>query len=164
VNTNGGNLVVLLIILAILVVVGRTLIHPVGRSDVQGLSGTFMRTYRGSLANASRAFQNDATALAPQGYVPVSQVYAPGSWGCGAFLIALVLFLVLIGILIFIYMLIVKPEGSLVVTYEYRSTQPASPPPTDPAAALGRLTDLRDRGVITAEEYAAKRAEILARI
>lgn len=35
---------------------------------------------------------------------------------------------------------------------------------TDDAATLARLADLRDRGAITAEEYEAKKAEILARM
>ena len=35
---------------------------------------------------------------------------------------------------------------------------------TDEAATLARLADLRDRGAITAEEYEAKKAEILARM
>jgi uncharacterized membrane protein YdbT with pleckstrin-like domain len=41
---------------------------------------------------------------------------------------------------------------------------PAAPAAPDPAAALSSLADLRDRGAITAEEYEAKKAEILARM
>ena len=85
-----------------------------------------IRTYKGSQSGAAQAFQQDAVRLAAQGYVPVSQVWAQGSWGCGAFLVALVLCVVLIGILVFIYMLLVKPAGTLTVTYEYR--MPATPP------------------------------------
>ncbi len=36
--------------------------------------------------------------------------------------------------------------------------------PADPVAALASLADLRDRGAITAEEYEAKKAELLARM
>jgi len=36
--------------------------------------------------------------------------------------------------------------------------------PVDPAAALRRLQELKDEGLITADEYAQKRAEILARL
>lgn len=78
------------------------------------------RSYRGNLAKATAKYQADAALMARSGWVPTSQVYAPGSWGCGYFLIALLLCLVLIGILIFIAMIIVKPEGTLVVTYEQR--------------------------------------------
>jgi Short C-terminal domain len=45
---------------------------------------------------------------------------------------------------------------------------PAQQPPgtsfDDPASALARLRDLRDRDLLTEEEYAAKRAEIIARL
>src|SRR5215203_2934427 len=41
---------------------------------------------------------------------------------------------------------------------------PAAPAPDDIGAALGRLGDLRDRGLITPEEYAAKRQELLDRL
>jgi uncharacterized membrane protein YdbT with pleckstrin-like domain len=39
-----------------------------------------------------------------------------------------------------------------------------APAATDPAAALSSLADLRDRGAITAEEYEAKKADLLHRI
>ena len=41
---------------------------------------------------------------------------------------------------------------------------PAAPASTDIGAALDRLGDLRDRGLITPEEYAAKRQELLDRL
>jgi hypothetical protein len=69
-------------------------------------------------------YQADAARLASQGYFPVSQSWAPGSYGCGAFLLALLLCVVLIGILVFVYMLIVKPDGTLSVTYEWRGVAP----------------------------------------
>jgi hypothetical protein len=34
----------------------------------------------------------------------------------------------------------------------------------DPAAALAELTDLRDRGLISADEYEAKRAKVMERL
>ncbi len=142
-----------------------------GGTSAAPTQGATTRRYRGSLANATAAFQRDAANMAKNGWHPTSQTYAPGSWSCAAFLVALILCLVLVGILIFIYMLIVKPDGELVVTYEYRP--PAAAPVTqqatvqlapDPASDLARLTDLRDRGLITPEEYAAKRADIVARL
>ncbi len=36
--------------------------------------------------------------------------------------------------------------------------------PADPAAALAELTDLRDRGLISADEYEAKRAKVVERL
>lgn len=84
-----------------------------------------VRTYKAKdQAAAARAFQADATRLAHAGYHPVSQTWAQGSYGCGAFLGALLLAIVLIGILIFIYMLLVKPNGTLTVTYELKATEP----------------------------------------
>jgi hypothetical protein len=51
------------------------------------------------------------------------------------------------------------------------ATEAPAAPPAPPAAAavdetptLERLAELRDHGVITAEEYEAKKAEILSRI
>jgi membrane protein YdbS with pleckstrin-like domain len=48
------------------------------------------------------------------------------------------------------------------------SPPPPLPPPADPSLeitqTLARLADLRDRGAITAEEYEAKKAELLGRL
>jgi len=85
------------------------------------------KTYTGSKERATSAFQADAAKMAEQGYLPTSQTWAPGSYGCGAFLLALILCLILVGILIFIYMLIVKPNGTLSVTYELREQPKESP-------------------------------------
>jgi hypothetical protein len=90
-----------------------------GQSSNQ--AGVIVRSYRAkSQAEAAKLFQADAAQMAMAGYYPVSQSWAPGQWGCGAFLVALLLALVLIGFLIFIYLLIVKPDGTLTVTYQYR--------------------------------------------
>lgn len=84
--------------------------------------GTVTRSYKGSLPKATEAFQRDAVAMAQSEWFPTSQTYAPGSWGCGAFLVALLLWVLVVGFFIFIYMLVVKPDGQLVVTYEYRGS------------------------------------------
>lgn len=80
-----------------------------------------VKTYKGSQARAAELFQEDATKMASQGYVPTSQSWAPGAYGCGSFVFALLLCFVFIGFLIFIYMLLVKPDGTLSVTYELRA-------------------------------------------
>jgi hypothetical protein len=85
-----------------------------------------VRVYRGSQAGATRTFQADATILGTQGYIPTSQTWAPGSYGCGSFLFALLLCLVIIGVIIFVYMLLVKPPGTLTVTYELRESSPVA--------------------------------------
>ena len=81
-----------------------------------------VKTYKGSHERAIGLFQKDAAVMASQGYFPTSQSYAPGSYGCAAFIGALLLCVLIVGIIIFIYMLLVKPDGVLSVTYEYRGT------------------------------------------
>lgn len=93
---------------------------------------TLVRTYRGSEAQAMEAYRRDAAGLAQDGYHPTSQVWAPGTWGCGAFLFAFLLCVILVGIIVLIYMVIVKPAGVLTVTYQLQqinSPRPAVPPP-----------------------------------
>lgn len=100
--------------------------HESRAADV-GASQTLVRVYKAkSQADAVAQFQADATRLAFSGYRPVAQSWAQGQWGCGAFLLAVILFIVLIGILIFIYMLLVKPDGTLTVTYSRVDTQAAT--------------------------------------
>ena len=125
-----------------------------------------VRVYRGRHhSDAIAAFQRDAQALAARGYAPTTQSWAQGQYGCGAFLLALLLAVVLIGVLIFIYMLIVKAEGKLTVTYA-RATAPMPTedqiPATELSDRLAQLDAARDAGLITADEHAAKRAAIIA--
>lgn len=84
---------------------------------------TIVRSYVGKPDWAAELFEHDANSLAKQGYFPISQTYEPGQYGCGAFLLALLLCFILIGILVFLYMLIVKPDGTLTVTYQYRGVE-----------------------------------------
>lgn len=130
---------------------------------------TIVRVYKGKQqGDAVRAMEPDAERLGAQGYYPTSQSWAQGQWGCGAFLVAVILMIVLVGILVFIYMLLVKPDGSLTVTYSLRVETPPPAPPEPPqqdiAVTLTHLAALRDGGLITAEEYNAKKAELLARM
>jgi hypothetical protein len=133
---------------------------------------TLIRRYKGAKqADAVAAFQLDAKELAKQGYAPTTQSWAEGQWGCWAFLAALLLCLLLVGILILIYMLLMMPAGTLTVTYTRNDAVVA--PPATPAAAfaslvhgsfrerLARLNELRGSGVVTDEEYAAMRAKLL---
>jgi|ERR1035437_1730666 hypothetical protein len=85
-----------------------------------------VREYVGDEYRARMWFQVDAQRMAERGYFPTAQTWIAGSYGCGAFAAALVLCLLLIGILIFLYMIIVKPAGKLVVTYELRETKELS--------------------------------------
>lgn len=95
---------------------------PAPAPPVAAPAPILVRTYKAKNQNAAAAaFQADAQQLALRGYFPVSQSWAQGSWGCGAFIVAVLLFLLLVGILIFVYMLLVKPDGTLTVTYQYRA-------------------------------------------
>ena len=86
-----------------------------------------VKTYPGkSLDVATAAYQADAPRMAASGYVPTSQTWAPGEYGCGSFIAALLLCVILVGIFVFFYMLIVKPDGTLTVTYELRVIPGAS--------------------------------------
>lgn len=136
-----------------------------------GPARTLIRTYRGhQQKDAIASFQRDAEQLAQSGYVPTSQSWAPGQWGCGAFLVALLLFLILIGILVFIYMLLVKPDGTLTVTYQYQEPSGVPPLPAMPqlpsslAARLAELDEARRAGLITDAEYQAKRQELVEQL
>lgn len=79
--------------------------------------------YKGSEAKARQLYQRDAEKKAKKGYYPVSENYTPGKWGVGAFVLALLLCVIVIGILVFIYMVIVPPAGTLTVTYEYKEVE-----------------------------------------
>lgn len=84
-----------------------------------------VKTYKGNQSRAAELFQADAVKMAEKGYFPTSQNWAPGVYGCGSFLFALLLCVILIGIIVFVYMLLVKPDGTLSVTYEFRATEPS---------------------------------------
>lgn len=79
-----------------------------------------IKTYKGNQAEATKEFRKDSAIMANKGYYPTSQTWASGSYGCGSFIIALLLCFILIGFIVFVYMLIVKPNGTLTVTYELR--------------------------------------------
>ena len=85
------------------------------------------RSYIGNEYKAMGLYQKDATSLAVEGYFPISQIYTPGKWSLGDFIVALILCFIIIGFLAFLYMIIVKPNGTLTVTFELREAQKACP-------------------------------------
>lgn len=89
----------------------------------QGNRDVIIRTYSGNKNSATTQFQTDSVKMAAQGYFPTSQSWAPGSYGCGSFILALLLCVIVVGVLVFIYMLLVKPAGTLTVTYERREQE-----------------------------------------
>jgi hypothetical protein len=146
-------------------------LHSLVASLVESEPTTVVRTYRGhQQSDVVPAFQAEAKLFADHGYVPTSQSWAPGQWGCGAFLIALLLAIVIIGLLIFLYLLLIKPDGTLTVVYARQAPAPTKtesmPIPEPPAAGdlstrLAQLDAARQGGLITEDEYVAKRAAIL---
>ena len=126
-------------------------------------------------ADAAASFQRESEVLGQAGYRPTTQSWGQGQWGCGAWLVALALCILLIGILVFLYMVIVHPDGTLTVTYAKSAMAPVADvtaaipfaPTQAPSAALTlseRLTQLdeaRAAGLLTPEEYEAKRAALL---
>jgi len=87
-----------------------------------------VKDYKGVRTKAQELFLKDAKKLAKKNYFPVSETYEQGTWGCGSFVLALLLCLIVIGIIIFIYMIIVKPVGILTVTYKYAETEKLNKP------------------------------------
>lgn len=94
---------------------GTPLAMPTAREDP-----ICVRVYKGNLGQASGDAAEHAPYMRQAGYFETNRAYTEGRWGAGAFLIALLLCLFLIGIVMLIALLIVKPDGHLVVTYERR--------------------------------------------
>lgn len=88
-----------------------------------GQKKNIVKTYQGRQEAAQRAYLKDAAKMAKKGYFPADDRWEDGKWGAGQFFLALLLCLILIGIIVFIYMLLVKPPGKLTVTYNHRSAQ-----------------------------------------
>ena len=85
--------------------------------------GDFLvRTYRGrQQSEAIASYVRDAELLAQRGYAPVGQSWGDGQWDGGYFLIALILSLFGIGLILLAYMAIIRPDGTLCITYQVRA-------------------------------------------
>ena len=94
-----------------------------------------VKTYIGSQVAAATSFQADSTRMASLGCFPVFQSWEPGRWRTGAFIAVLLLCFLIVGIPALIYMLIVTPDGTLVVTYAFRGS------PMDEKASNWRSTE-----------------------
>ncbi len=80
---------------------------------------TLVRGYRGRQAAAIAEFQKEAAQLEQEGFEPTNQMWEPGNWGCLSFILATCLIpLFGIGLLIILGLIIVKPPGTLTVTYK----------------------------------------------
>lgn len=76
------------------------------------------KTYKGNLKQANKKLEKEMQKMSAKGYELDSKTYIPGQWGCGSFLVAFALCFLFIGIIVFIYMLIVQPPGELQVVYK----------------------------------------------
>jgi hypothetical protein len=85
--------------------------------------GDFLvRTYRGhQQGDAIASYVRDAETLAQRGYAPAGQSWGDGQWDGAYFLLALVLSLFGIGLILLAYMAIIRPDGTLCVTYRLRA-------------------------------------------
>jgi hypothetical protein len=81
-----------------------------------------VRTYRGhQQSEAIASYVRDAETLAQRGYAPVGQSWGDGQWDGGYFILALILSLFGIGLILLAYMAIIRPDGTLCVTYRLRA-------------------------------------------
>ncbi len=79
-----------------------------------------IKKYKGKELKTRELFNQDHEKMLKDGYHVVSERYIPGQYSTMNFIVAVLLCFLLVGIFIFLYMLIVKPDGMLVVTYEYK--------------------------------------------
>jgi hypothetical protein len=114
----------------------------------------------------------EARNLERWGYVAVSQNYSPDKWGAGAWIVAFVAMVVLVGIIVLAYMIVTPPAGTLVVTYERRAPDSPAAPIAGKAESvvparqtarerLRELDALRREGLITEQEFADRRRSIV---
>lgn len=128
---------------------------------------TLTRVYPGKPEAAAWLMREDAARLEPHGYVAISQNYAPGEWGCGAWVLAFFLLIFIVGLLVIAYMIAVHPDGTLTVVYERRGQALATPAPATasqqapaqafPSASIA--TDLAASGAETPTKICPQCAE-----
>ncbi len=99
-----------------------------GSGEVAAVAGAeawgdfLVRTYRGhQQSDAVASYVQDAESLAQRGYEPAGQSWGGGQWDGGLFLVALILSLFGIGLILLAYMAIMRPDGTLCVTYRRRA-------------------------------------------
>ncbi|MBY0429328.1 MAG: hypothetical protein K2Q32_08930 [Alphaproteobacteria bacterium] len=82
-------------------------------------SAIIIKNYTGTPDDVGGIYQADAIKMAAQGYSPAMQSWIPSNWKTSQFLLALLLCLIIVGTIILVYMLIIKPShGTLCVTYK----------------------------------------------
>jgi hypothetical protein len=114
-----------------------------------------------------RTYQEEAVVLGRRGYLPHGQTEDGGHVHVGRLLLTG-------GLSIFAGGRGIRSAGKLTVTFVKQAVPAPTPPPApivpapstkpDPYKAILALAELRDKGIVTTEEYEAKKAEILSRI
>jgi hypothetical protein len=77
-----------------------------------------IRIYKGNRPEANEQFEIDKQKASKDNYYPISERYEKVGYSSSDFITAAILCIFIVGLFIFIYMLIVKPKGQLVVVYE----------------------------------------------
>jgi len=141
--------------------------HEADQGDVSLANGPAMliRTYGGrSNDEAVRAFQSDAAMLARYGYEPTSQSWAESQRGPSAG-----------SVVLWGAFAASKRRGGGTLTVTYRRVLPAPPVAVAQVAPAGPSTvsipdqiralgELRDQGLLTSDEFEAKKRELLSRM
>ena len=92
-------------------------IETIALSHIQENPPVFVRIYQGRPEVAASDFANEVQIFALHGYLPVSQVWAPGAWNGTTVASAVFLSIFGVGLLILGYMLVASPGGVLTVVY-----------------------------------------------
>jgi hypothetical protein len=78
-----------------------------------------VRTYHGrNQAASAELFAEDAVKLAEEGWVVAAQAWVEDDWSSGAYLVAAILVIFIVGIALLILFGIYKPKRTLMVTYQ----------------------------------------------
>jgi hypothetical protein len=104
----------------------------------------------------SRRFHEEAAILGANGYSPSTQSEEGGHIHAGRLLMTG-------GLSIFAGRKGIRSKGKLTVTYSHTPAPVAANEPS-PVEQLRALAELRDAGLVTPEEYEAKRADLVARL
>ena len=114
------------------------------------------RTYEPNEKGEAK-FQAEAAAFTEHGYEPSLQREEGGHIHAGRLLLTG-------GLSIFAGKRGIRAGGKRTVTWRKQAGEPAASGPPDVMDQLRKLGELRDAGILTAEEFEAKKAELLARM
>jgi len=105
--------------------------HSVNNMSINSTSQykekTVVKQYIEKELKARELFEKDKKIMIKNGYQVISENFVPGQYSVMDFIIAVLLFVLVIGFFIFIYMIIIKPKGVLIVTYELKEDSKICP-------------------------------------